>query len=93
MKGAVEVLARYLAKELGPRGIAANVVAPGGIATDFGGGRTRDDQTVNAQVSALTALGRVGMPDDIGGVVAFLCSDEARWINGQTIEVAGGIFL
>src|SRR5204863_2277507 len=93
MKGAVEVLTRYLAKELGPRKIAVNVVAPGAIATDFGGGRTRDDETVNAQVTALTALGRVGLPDDIGGVVAFLCSDEAKWINGQRIEVAGGIFL
>ncbi len=93
MKGAVEVLTRYLAKELGSRNIAANVVAPGAIATDFGGGRTRDDETVNAQVTALTALGRVGLPDDIGGVVAFLCSDEAKWINGQRIEAAGGIFL
>ena len=87
MKGAVEVLTRYLAKELGPRGIAANVVAPGAIATDFGGGRVRDDKDMNAHISALTALGRVGVPDDIGGVVAFLCSEDGRWVNGQRIEV------
>lgn len=93
MKGAVEVLTRYLAKELGPRRISANVVAPGAIATDFGGGRVRDNQELNAQLSGLTALGRVGEADDIGGVVAFLCSDEARWINGQRIEVSGGIFV
>lgn len=93
MKGAVEVLTRYLAKELGPRGIAANVVAPGAIATDFGGGRVRDDKEMNGHIAGLTALGRVGLPDDIGGVVAFLCSEEAGWINGQRIEVSGGIFL
>lgn len=93
MKGAVEVLTRYLAKELGSRGIAANVVAPGAIETDFGGGRVRDDKEMNAMVTKLTSQGRVGLPDDIGGVVAFLCSDEARWINGQRIEVSGGIFL
>ncbi len=93
MKGAVEVLTRYLAKELGPRGIAANVVAPGAIETDFGGGHVRDDKATNAQIASLTALGRVGLPDDIGGVVAFLCTEEARWINGQRIEVSGGIGL
>jgi NAD(P)-dependent dehydrogenase (short-subunit alcohol dehydrogenase family) len=93
MKGAVEVLTRYLAKELGSRNIAANVVAPGAIETDFGGGRTRDNKDLNAQIAGLTSLGRVGLPDDIGGVVAFLCSDEAKWINGQRIEVSGGIFL
>lgn len=93
MKGAVEVLTRYLAKELGSRGIAANVVAPGAIETDFGGGQTRDNKEVNDRISGLTALGRVGLPNDIGGVVAFLCSDEAKWINGQRIEVSGGIFL
>ncbi|MNK33678.1 3-oxoacyl-[acyl-carrier-protein] reductase FabG [compost metagenome] len=93
MKGAVEVLTRYLAKELGSRGIAANVVAPGAIETDFGGGHTRDNKEVNAQIASFTALGRAGLPDDIGGVVAFLCSDDARWINGQRIEVSGGIFL
>lgn len=93
MKGAVEVLTRYLAKELGWRGISANVVAPGAIETDFGGGRVRDNQEINAQIAGITALGRVGLPDDIGGIVAFLCSEEARWINGQRIEASGGIFL
>lgn len=93
MKGAVEILTRYLAKELGSRGIAANVVAPGAIETDFGGGHTRDNKEVNDRISGLTALGRVGLPDDIGGVVAFLCSEDAKWINGQRIEVSGGIFL
>lgn len=92
-KGAIEVLTRYLAKELGARGIAANVVAPGAIATDFGGGRVRDNKEVNDQVASVTALGRVGMPDDIGGVVAFLCTEEAQWINGQRIEVSGGMML
>ena len=90
MKGAAEVLTRYLAKELGPRKIRANVVAPGAIETDFGGGRTRDNKEINARIAGLTALGRVGLPDDIGGVVAFLCTDDARWINGQRIEVSGG---
>ena len=93
MKGAIEVLTRYLAKELGPRGITANVVAPGAIETDFGGGRVRDDQAMNALVASLTALGRVGLPDDIGGVVAFLCTEAGRWINGQRIEVSGGMNL
>lgn len=93
MKGAVEVFTRYLAKELGARGIAANVVAPGAIETDFGGGRVRDNQELNAHLSSLTALGRVGQPHDIGSVVAFLCTEDAKWINGQRIEVAGGIFL
>jgi NAD(P)-dependent dehydrogenase (short-subunit alcohol dehydrogenase family) len=93
MKGAVEVLTRYLAKELGPRGIAANVVAPGAIETDFGGGRTRDNKEINAQIASITALGRVGLPSDIGGVVAFLCTEDAKWINGQRIEVSGGMML
>ena len=93
MKGGIEVFTRYLAQELGARGIAANVVAPGAIETDFGGGMVRDNAQVNAHLAGLTALGRVGLPDDIGGVVAFLCTDEARWINGQRIEVTGGINL
>lgn len=93
MKGAVEVLTRYLAKELGPRRIAANVVAPGAIETDFGGGHIRDNEEVNANIAGLTALGRVGLPDDIGGVVAFLCTEDARWINGQRIEASGGMNL
>lgn len=90
MKGAVEVLTRYLAKELGARKIRANVVAPGAIETDFGGGHVRDNHDINEQIANLTALGRVGLPDDIGGVVAFLCTEEAYWINGQRIEVSGG---
>lgn len=93
IKAGVEMLTRYLAKELGPRRIKANVVAPGAIETDFGGGRTRDDEQVNAMVAGATALGRAGVPDDIGGVVAFLCTEEARWINGQRIEASGGMFL
>lgn len=93
MKGAIEVLTRYLAKELGPKGIAANVVAPGAIETDFGGGHVRDNKDLNAQIAGVTALGRVGLPDDIGGVVAFLCTEEARWINGQRIEASGGMNL
>lgn len=93
MKGAVEVLTRYLAKELGARGIAANVVAPGAIETDFGNGHVRDDKELNAQIAGMTSLGRVGLPADIGGVVAFLCTDEAKWINGQRIEVSGGMML
>lgn len=93
MKGAIETLTRYLAKELGSRGIAANIVAPGAIETDFGGGHVRDDKNLNAQVAGMTALGRVGLPDDIGGVVAFLCTEDAKWINGQRIEVSGGMML
>jgi NAD(P)-dependent dehydrogenase (short-subunit alcohol dehydrogenase family) len=91
MKGAIEVLTRYLAKELGSRGIAANVVALGAIETDFSGGMVRDNKELNVQIASMTALGRVGLPDDIGGVVAFLCTDDARWINGQRIEVSGGM--
>jgi len=93
MKGAVEVLTRYLAKELGDRKITANVVAPGAIETDFGNGHVRDDAKTNAMVAQMTALGRAGVPEDIGGVVAFLCSPEARWVNGQRIEVSGGMNL
>lgn len=93
MKGAVEVLSRYMAKELGPRGIAVNVVAPGAIETDFGGGGVRDNEELNRMIAGQTALGRVGLPGDIGGVVASLLSDDNRWVNGQRIEVSGGIFL
>jgi NAD(P)-dependent dehydrogenase (short-subunit alcohol dehydrogenase family) len=93
MKGAIEVLTRYLAKELGARGIAANVVAPGAIATDFGGGHVRDNKELSAQIAGLTALGRVGLADDVGSVVAFLCTEDAKWINGQRIEVSGGTLL
>lgn len=90
MKGAIETLTKYMAKELSPRGIAANVIAPGAIETDFGGGAVRDNADMNKHIASITALGRVGLPDDIGGVVAFLCSDDARWINAQRIEVSGG---
>jgi NAD(P)-dependent dehydrogenase (short-subunit alcohol dehydrogenase family) len=93
MKSAIETLTRYQALELGKRGIAANVVAPGAIATDFSGGVVRDNPQVNEHIAGITALGRVGLPDDIGGVVAFLCTDDARWINGQRIEVSGGMNL
>ncbi|MGK6340774.1 SDR family NAD(P)-dependent oxidoreductase [Chryseobacterium sp. DT-3] len=93
MKAGVEMLTKYMAKELGSRKIKANVIAPGAIETDFGGGRTRDDQNVNSMISNITALGRAGLPDDIGGVVAFLCTEDAGWINGQRIEASGGMFL
>jgi NAD(P)-dependent dehydrogenase (short-subunit alcohol dehydrogenase family) len=92
-KGAVEVLTRYLAKELGPRGITANVVAPGAIQTDFSGGMVRDNPEVNKMVASMTALGRAGVPDDIGPMIAALLSDENRWVNGQRIEVSGGMAL
>jgi len=91
MKGAIDVLTRYLAVELGPRRIRANVIAPGAIATDFGGGHVRDNAELNAQIASRTPLGRVGLPDDIGGLVSLLLSDEAYWLNGQRIEVSGGI--
>jgi len=93
MKGAMETLTKYQAKELGARGIRANIVAPGAIETDFGGGVVRDNDQVNAGIASNTALGRVGLPDDIGGVVAFLCTEDARWINAQRIEASGGMFL
>jgi len=93
MKGAMEVLTRYEAKELGARGIRVNIVAPGAIETDFGGGIVRDNAQVNAAIAGNTALGRVGLPEDIGGVVAFLCTDDARWVNAQRIEASGGMFL
>jgi NAD(P)-dependent dehydrogenase (short-subunit alcohol dehydrogenase family) len=93
MKGAIEVLTRYLAKELGPRGITVNTVAPGAIETDFSGGMVRDNPEINKCVAEMTALGRAGQPDDIGPMVALLLSDENRWINGQRIEVSGGMAL
>ena len=93
MKGGVEVLTRYMAKELGARGISVNTIAPGAIATDFGGGRVRDNAKLNAFVASQTALGRAGEPDDIGGAVASLLVDQNRWINAQRIEVSGGMFI
>jgi len=89
-KGAVEVLTGYLAKELGARGIAVNTVAPGAIETDFGGGAVRDNADINRQLADITALGRVGVPDDIGPMIATLLSAENRWVNAQRIEVSGG---
>ena len=93
MKAGVETLSRYQAKFLGDKGIRVNTVAPGAIATDFGGGAVRDNKEFNDQISGMTALGRVGLPDDIGSVVAFLCSDDAKWVNAQRIEVSGGILI
>jgi NAD(P)-dependent dehydrogenase (short-subunit alcohol dehydrogenase family) len=93
MKGAVETLTRYMAKELGPRGIAVNVVAPGAIATDFSGGAVRDNPQLNAFVASQTALGRAGEADDIGAMIASLVSSDNRWINAQRIEVSGGMML
>ena len=90
MKGAMEVVTRYQAKELGSRGIRSNIVAPGAIATDFGGGRVRDNEELSKQIASATALGRVGLPHDIGSVVAFLCTEDAKWITAQRIEVSGG---
>lgn len=93
MKAGIESLSRYQALELGSRKIRVNTVAPGAIETDFGGGAVRDDKDLNAMIAGNTALGRVGLPDDIGSVVAFLCSDDAKWVNAQRIEVAGGISI
>lgn len=93
MKGGIEVLTRYLAKELGPRGITVNAVAPGAIETDFGGGVVRDNPDVNAHIAGTIALGRVGVADDIGPAIASLLSDDNRWVNAQRIEVSGGMLL
>jgi NAD(P)-dependent dehydrogenase (short-subunit alcohol dehydrogenase family) len=93
MKGGVEVLTRYLAVELGPRAIRVNTIAPGAIATDFGGGVVRDNPAVARHVAGVTALGRVGQADDIGAAVDLLLSPASGWINGQRIEVSGGMFL
>lgn len=93
MKGAIETLTKYQAKELGSRQIRVNVVAPGAIETDFGGGAVRDNEQLNKYVASVTALGRVGQANDIGTVVAFLCTDDAKWVNAQRIEVSGGMNL
>ncbi|HCB1139410.1 TPA: SDR family oxidoreductase [Klebsiella variicola subsp. variicola] len=93
MKGAMEVLTRYQAKELGGRGISVNIIAPGAIETDFGGGVVRDNAEVNRHIAAQTTLGRVGLPDDIGDAIAALLSDELAWMNAQRVEVSGGMFL
>lgn len=93
MKGAVETMTKYWAKELGPRGIRVNVLAPGAIETDFGGGAVRDNEQMNQFLAQQTALGRVGLPDDIGGAISALLSPAAAWINAQRIEASGGMFL
>lgn len=93
MKGGIEVLTRFMAKELGPRRISVNTVAPGAIETDFGHGLVRDNKEVNAYIAAQTALGRVGVPDDIGPMIAALLSDSNRWVNAQRIEVSGGMLI
>ncbi|MGO0629939.1 SDR family NAD(P)-dependent oxidoreductase [Pseudomonas sp. SAR267] len=93
MKGAMEVLTRYQAKELGARGIRVNILAPGAIETDFGGGVVRDNQQVNDFIAGNTALGRVGLPDDIGAAIALLLEEGNGWITGQRLEVSGGMFL
>jgi len=93
MKGAIEIFTRYLAKELGTRGIKANTIAPGAILTDFGGGHLRNSEELQQFISNVTALGRPGVAEDVGAVVAFLCTEDARWVNGQRIEVSGGMAL
>jgi NAD(P)-dependent dehydrogenase (short-subunit alcohol dehydrogenase family) len=93
MKGAIETLTRYQAKELGARGIAVNTVAPGAIATDFSGGMVRDNPELNKRIAEMTALGRAGEPDDIGPMIASLLSEENRWVNAQRIEVSGGMSI
>lgn len=93
MKASIESLTRYQAQEFGIRKIRVNTIAPGAIATDFGGGAVRDNKDLNAMIANTTALGRVGLPDDIGSVVAFLCSDDAKWVNAQRIEVSGGVHI
>lgn len=93
MKGAIEVLTRYQAKELGARGITANVLAPGAIETDFSNGMVRDNPEVNKLVASNTALGRAGLPDDIGDMVALMLSDEAGWMTAQRVEASGGMFI
>jgi NAD(P)-dependent dehydrogenase (short-subunit alcohol dehydrogenase family) len=91
MKGALEIFTKYLTKELGEKGIGANIVAPGPVETDFNNAAIRNNPTMKERLSSLSPFGRVGEAKDIGGVVAFLCTPEARWINGQRIEVSGGI--
>jgi len=93
MKGAIDTLTKYMAKEFSSKKIRVNALAPGAIETDFGGGAVRDNKELNSMIATQTALGRVGLPDDIGSVIAFLCSDDAKWINAQRLEVSGGVHI
>lgn len=93
MKGGVETLTRYLARELGPRGISVNTLAPGAVETDFRGGEVRDNQAMNAQIASMASMGRVGLPDDIGPVVSSLFLSESNWVTGQRIEASGGMLV
>ena len=93
LKGAIDVMTRYMALELGPRRISVNSIAPGAIATDFGGGRVRDNEDFNQVLASQTALGRVGLPEDIGDIMAELLAGNTTWINGQRIEASGGFHL
>jgi NAD(P)-dependent dehydrogenase (short-subunit alcohol dehydrogenase family) len=93
MKGAVEVLSKHMALELGPRRITVNVVAPGPVETDFSGGIVRDNPAVNKRIAENTALGRAGLPEDLGPMIASLVGEENRWVNAQRIEVAGGVAI
>lgn len=93
MKAAVEVLTKYMAKELGPRRIAVIVVAPGAVETDFSGGMVRDNPEINRRIAESTALGGPGLPDDVGPMIAALLSDDNRWVNAQRIEVSGGMMI
>lgn len=93
MKGGIEVMTRYMAKEFGARGIRVNTLAPGAIETDFGGGAVRDQTEVNQFVASVTALGRAGRPDDIGAAMAALVGQDMRWVNGQRVEASGGMFI
>jgi NAD(P)-dependent dehydrogenase (short-subunit alcohol dehydrogenase family) len=93
LKGAVEIFTKYIAKEFGGRGIRANIIAPGPVETDFNNAAIRSNPQMKSFLGSQTALGRVGQADDIGSVVAFLCTDDAKWINGQRIEASGGINL
>ncbi|WP_417677351.1 SDR family NAD(P)-dependent oxidoreductase [Pseudodonghicola sp.] len=93
MKGGIEVLTRYLARELGPRGVAVNAIAPGAIETDFAGGTVRDNPEANRHIAQMTAMGRAGVPDDIGGAMTALLTGDLQWMTGQRIEVSGGQLL
>ena len=93
IKAAVEAFTRYLAVELGPRGITVNVVAPGALDTDFNRAAFDANPQMVEFIAGQTTLGRVGRADDIGGVVAFLCSPAGGWITGERIEASGGMFL